>query len=254
MLKINMESIYIFFVFIIIIYFIFKKPRFKVSFNNKLKDNNIFIISNEKKYTRFKDVVNFENSEEVFKFFRNISFEKDLHMIIITEGGESDNPDLVSYMISQMKDSGYKYKVNAYIPSYAMSSGSMIMLAADNIYMNWYSCTSPVDTQIEYEMEDSETFSVKHLKEIKTKGEFKERYSELIKKDAETIYQTDAYILRRVLKDNPNRNKIIRQMFDTKLSHGMNFNYHDLKKMGLNIITPIPDNILKITNTLMDTK
>ena len=76
----------------------------------------------------------------------------------------------------------------------------------------------------------------------------------MIKKDAETIYQTDAYILRRVLKDNPNRNKIIRQMFDTKLSHGMNFNYHDLKKMGLNIITPIPDNILKITNTLMDTK
>ena len=132
----------------------------------------------------------------------------DLHLIIITEGGESDNPDLVSYMISQLKDSGYEHMVNAYIPSYAMSSGSMMMLAADNIYMNWYSCASPVDTQIEYEMEDNETFSVKYLRKMKSKGEFKERFSELIKKDAEAIYQTDAYILRRILKDNPNKKKL----------------------------------------------
>ena len=252
--KVEVDSIYPFLVLGIILYFIFKKQRFKTTFNAKLIRDNIFIISNEKKYTKFKDVVNFENSEEVFKFFRNISFDMDLHLIIITEGGESDNPDLVSYMISQLKDSGYEHMVNVYIPSYAMSSGSMMMLAADNIYMNWYSCASPVDTQIEYEMEDNETFSVKYLRKMKSKGEFKERFSELIKKDAEAIYQTDAYILRRILKDNPNRKKIIKQMFDTKLSHGMNFNYHDLKNMGLNVITPIPDNILKITNRLMDRK
>ena len=249
--KVEVDSIYPFLVLGILLYFIFKKKRVTTTFNNKLKDDNIFIISNEIKYTKFKDVVNFENSEEVFKFFRNISFEMDLHLIIITEGGESDNPDLVSYMISQLKDSGYEHMVNAYIPSYAMSSGSMMMLVGDKIYMDWFSGTSPVDTQIEYELEDNETFSVKHLRQMKSKGEFKERYSELIKKDAESIYQTDSYILRRVLKRNKNKDKIIRNMFDTKLSHGMTFNHIDLKRMGLNIITPIPDDFKEITDRLI---
>ena len=117
--------------------------------------------------------------------------------------------------------------------------------------MDWFSGTSPVDTQIEYELEESETFSVKHLRKMKAKGEFKERYSELIKKDAESIYQTDSYILRKVLKRNRNRDKIIRNIFDTKLSHGMTFNHKDLKKMGLNVITPIPENFRKITDKLV---
>ena len=220
-------------------------------FDKKLNNNNIFIISNEPKFQKYKDIVNFENSEEVYKFFHKIKLDQDLHLIIITEGGDSENPDVISYQISQLKDAGYKYNINVYIPSYAMSSGSMMMLVGDIIYMDWFSGTSPVDTQIEYELEDNETFSVKHLRQMKTKGEFKERYSELIKKDAESIYQTDSYILRRVLKRNKNKSKIIQNMFDTKLSHGMTFNHIDLKRMGLNIITPIPDNFKEITDRLI---
>tara|TARA_B110000908_G_C10251779_1_gene452553 strand:+ start:2170 stop:2925 length:756 start_codon:yes stop_codon:yes gene_type:complete len=244
---------YLALIFFIIFIFILKKPnKFKIVFNNNLNRKNIFIISNEKKFKRYSDIINFEDSDSVYKFFNKIDLDQDLHLIIITEGGESENPDVISYQISQLKDFGYKNKVNVYIPSFAMSSGSMMMLAADNIYMDWYSGTSPVDTQIEYEMEETESFSVKHLKEIKTKGEFKERYSELIKKDAESIYFTDVYMLKRILKNNINKNKIIRHIFDTKLSHGMTFNHIDLKNMGLNIITPIPENIRKISDKLIN--
>ena len=126
-----------------------------------------------------------------------------------------------------------------------------MMLAGDNIYMNWYSLASPVDSQLEYELDDNETFSVKHLRKMKIDGEYKNSIASLIKKDAEAIYQTDLYILNKVLKKNSNKKKIIDNMFHTNLSHGANYNIKDLKKMGLNIITPVPEKFQLIYEKLL---
>ena len=226
------------------------KYNFRTTFNGKLKKDNIFIISNHPKIKKFKDIVDFENVDDVYKFFNQVNFNKDLHIIIITEGGESEGADSIAYNLSSMKFNGYKHKINMYIPSYAYSSGSMMMMSGDNIYMNWYSLVSPVDSQLEYELDDNETFSVKHLRKMKVEGEFKNSMAHLIKKDAESIYQSDLYLLNKVLRNNDNKKKIINKMFKTNLSHGVNYNIKDLKSIGLNIITPIPKNINNIVANL----
>lgn len=228
-----------------------KKVPFKRAFDSRLKFQNIFIVSNNPKLNKFNDIINFENVDEVFKFFNMIDLRRDVHVIILTEGGESDGADSIAYNLSNLKGNGYNHKVNIYVPCYAYSSGSMMMLAGDNIYMNWYSLASPVDSQLEYELDDNETFSVKHLRKMKIDGEYKNSIASLIKKDAEAIYQTDLYILNKVLRKNSNKKKIIDNMFHTNLSHGTNYNIKDLKKMGLNIITPVPEKFQLICEKLL---
>ena len=42
----------------------------------------------------------------------------------------------------------------------------MIALAGDNIYMNWYSLVGPVDSQLDFD--DDESFSAKYMKAMKS--------------------------------------------------------------------------------------
>ena len=136
-----------------------KKDKFENNIiNYSLNKNNIFIISNEKKLKKYKDIIDFEETNNVYKFFNKINLNNDIHIIIITEGGDCDCADTIAYNLSQLKDNGFKYKINCYIPAHAFSSGTMIALASDNIYMDWYSNVSPIDTQLTYEIDDNETF------------------------------------------------------------------------------------------------
>ena len=164
----NSSSTHIFFLVWVLLLFLFlnkKNFTFRRIFDRRLGPNNIFIISNHPKLKKFKDIINFEYVDDIYNFFRSINFNKDLHVIILTEGGESDGADSIAYNLSNMKFNGYNPSINIYVPNYAYSSGSMMMMAGDNIYMNWYSLVSPVDSQLEYELDDNETFSVKHLRE-----------------------------------------------------------------------------------------
>lgn len=244
-------------IFIISIIFFFKSKKINKRFDIKyigydININNMFIISNEEKLKKYIDIINFEDNSMLYKFFKKININKDLHIIIITEGGNCDGADTFSYNLTQLKNSGYNKMINVYLPAHALSSGTMMALSADVIYMDWFSNMSPIDTQIEYELEDNETFSVNNIRKMKIEGEFKNSISQLIKNDAESIYNTDKYMLKKILKKYKNRNHIIKHLYDTKLSHGTSFCYDDMKNLGLYVKTPIPNYIKKITNKLID--
>lgn len=243
---------------LIILYILWVKPkcvkkRFDMEYiGYNLNNNNIFIISNEPKLKKYVDIINFEYNSMLYKFFNNIDTTRDVHIIILTEGGECGGADTMAYNITQLKNNGFNKKILVYLPAHAMSSGTMMALAGDVIFMDWFSNMSPIDTQIEYELEDNETFSVNNIRRMKIDGEFKNSISQLIKNDAEAIYKTDIYMLNKILKNYKNRGHIIKQLYNTKLSHGTSFCYSDIKEMGLNVKTPIPYNIKKITDKLIN--
>lgn len=233
---------------VLILYALIRK-----SSNKKIKIDrkNFFILSNLECLKNLDFVIDHDNFDQIMKFLEKIDTTKDLELMIITEGGIAEGPDLITYYISQIKEK-FNFKVKIYVPYYAQSCGSMMILCGDEIYMNWYSVTSPIDTQstlIDGEASDDEeeaAWSVKYIKELDPDAEYNKNIMKLQIKESQSLYKEEMFRLNKILKSNSNKNKIIKKIFNTKFSHDFNFYYEDLQDMGLNVITPIPEDVSKI--------
>ena len=77
-------------------------------------------------------------------FFNEISKDKEINLILHLHGGNASVADIFCKLM-------YESKIifNVFIPEFAFSSGTLITLPADNIYVNKYSMFSPIDSQVE---------------------------------------------------------------------------------------------------------
>jgi len=160
------------------------------------------------------------------------------HLIIHTDGGDCTSVDVLSRLLSECK-----CKIYTYIPKYAYSAGSMLAICGDKIYMNWYSLMGPIDTQIDYD--EDETFSAKYVKEFRKKSWAKDK-EYLYGLEAEAIHNDDEFIISRILRKNNKKDRIIKRLLNTKYSHGISFTYQDIKEMGLPVINDVPEFIMDI--------
>lgn len=246
---------------IIILLSIIFKYIYNLSFsgnklNNKLDENDIYIITNDfckchdiKIYNisfkikcnlcKIRRIINFEKEESVYYFLENI--KNNVKLLIHTEGGKSEFPDFLAYILKQ-----HNVNIETFIPQFATSAGSFMALSSNIIHMNWYSCMSPIDTQIEYNSDsDDESFPAKYIKNVKNKENAITRLKAM---ESEGYHQDDIFIINNIFKSNKKRKLIKKYFLDTKLSHSIKYGPKDLKKYGLNIKIGIPDNINKIFN------
>lgn len=91
----------------------------------------------------FYRFINMEDSEQVLRAIRMTSDEKPIDLIMHTPGGLV----LAASQIAQaIKD--HPAKTTVIIPHYAMSGGTLIALAADEIIMDPHAVLGPVDPQL----------------------------------------------------------------------------------------------------------
>jgi ClpP class serine protease len=87
--------------------------------------------------------IGIEDTEKILQEFRRTPPEKPIDLILHTPGGYA--------LAAQMMAMAIKFhngKVTVMVPFYAMSGGSLMSLAADEIRMEKYSVLGPVDPQI----------------------------------------------------------------------------------------------------------
>lgn len=242
-------------ILLILGYILFGLLKFisKISKINTLTSNrSIFIISSNGcrckknyKYIPFLKcskclipcMIDFENIDDVYRMLPNLN-NKNCHLIIHTEGGESSCADIISRLLSEKK-----MFVKTYVPKYAQSAGTMMAICGNKIYMNWYSIMGPIDTQLDYDEDD--TYSAKYIKDFKKKNWAKEK-DYLRGLEADAVHNDDEFLLSRVLSKNSNKDKIIKQLLNTKYSHGMSYTRDDIRDMGLPVVNDVPDNITEI--------
>lgn len=234
----------------------------KINYANKLNyllQDDIYIISDYsclcyKSYgfqiykcnnCKVKNLINFENFDEVMSMLQKINIKKTLNLIIHTEGGESCCADAISYLFTTQN-----LDVHTNVPQYAQSAGTMLALCGKKIHCNWYSLFSPVDSQLEYvtggdDEETEMTFSAKHLQSITNKEHNLDKLQGLEAKDH---HNEDKYLLNRILKDNSNKDEIVKKLVNSNFSHEFNITYHDMKKMGLPVDLNISPKINVIFN------
>ena len=68
---------------------------------------------------------------------------KPINLILHTSGGQVFHSILISKMLKN-----YKGIINVYVPSYAMSGGSLLFFSGDNFYFNPSSCIGTIDPQV----------------------------------------------------------------------------------------------------------
>jgi len=173
---------------------------------------------------------------------------KELHVIIHTNGGDTYNAKI---MLDALVN--FKGKKIFYVPHKALSSGTMLLLPADEIHMCLNAYVSPIDTQITI----SETninqlpIPVEILKDCKNINPDNLVF-ELNVKMAERDFYADHKMLEGVLKkfDTNRRKKIITNFLHTKLPHSYPISLSEAREFGLSISTGVPPKILEIFNLL----
>lgn len=87
--------------------------------------------------------INMEDSEEVLRVLDTTPSEKDVDLILHTPGGLVLAATQIARAINRRKG-----KVRVIVPHYAMSGGTLIALAADEIVMSPNAVLGPVDPQL----------------------------------------------------------------------------------------------------------
>lgn len=103
-----------------------------------------------------------EESETILQAVRETPSDKSIDFIVHTEGGLAFAADMMAMALKH-----HPGKVTVMVPFYAMSSGTYLALAADEIMMEKYSILAPVEPQID-EMPANAIMAILKRKPVET--------------------------------------------------------------------------------------
>ena len=87
--------------------------------------------------------IDIQDSEEVMRAIRMTDEAVPIDLVLHTPGGLVLAAEQIAYALK-----GHKAKVTVFVPHYAMSGGTLIALAADEIVMDPHAVLGPVDPQL----------------------------------------------------------------------------------------------------------
>ncbi|HEB74100.1 MAG TPA: hypothetical protein ENJ03_02640 [Candidatus Desulfofervidus auxilii] len=87
--------------------------------------------------------IDIQDSEEIMRAIRMTDEAVPIDLVLHTPGGLVLAAEQIAYALK-----GHKAKVTVFIPHYAMSGGTLIALAADEIVMDRHAVLGPVDPQL----------------------------------------------------------------------------------------------------------
>ncbi len=200
-----------------------------------------------------KRIININDKDSFLNWIQDIYHTKtNLKLILYTRGGSIAATDLIINLLLK-----YKGQIDAYIPYYAFSAGTLISLACNNIYMSKYAHLGPVDPQLFIK---EEKYSSKHLMDIyKEKTINKQDDSTILKYySGKQLHKGTLLILKRILQrkniSKENKLKILDELGSGKHPHFKPIDSIMAIKMGIPIVTGIPNKINNIFLSFLQAK
>lgn len=183
--------------------------------------------------------INIEDSEQVLRAIRFTPPDMPIDLVLHTPGGLV----LASEQIARALEN-HPSKVTVFVPHYAMSGGTMIALAADEIIMDENAVLGPVDPQL------GEYPAASILKVIKDKNLDKVDDRTLIMADIarKALAQVKDFVTD-LLKDNigeEKANMVSEELTQGKWTHDFPIVCSHLKEMGLPVRNEMPKEIYEL--------
>ncbi|MEM2347664.1 MAG: hypothetical protein QW267_05230 [Sulfolobales archaeon] len=181
--------------------------------------------------------IDIEDSEDVLRAIRTTPPNKGIVLIMHTPGGLMLAASQIALALK--RHPGRKIVI---VPHYAMSGGTLIALAADEIIMDPDAVLGPVDPQLGTQMGSLPAPSI--VKVVREKGVDKVDDDTLILADiAEKALNQTKDLVRKLLKGKLPEDKVelvIERLVMGKYTHDWPITAEELKELGLNVKTEVP--------------
>ena len=191
---------------------------------------------------RFIDI---EDSEAIVRAIRTTPPEKPIALILHTPGGLVLAASQIAMALKR-----HPAKKVVIIPHYAMSGGTLIALAADEIWMDPDAVLGPLDPQLTTQRGSSlPAPSIVRVAEEKGREASDETLilADMAKKAIEEIKRTIMFLVRDRLGDEK-AEKLASLLTEGRWTHDYPITVDEARELGLNIKTEVPEEVY----TLMD--
>lgn len=190
--------------------------------------------------------INIEDSERILRAIHLTPSDMPIDLILHTPGGLVLASQQIAAALTR-----HPSKVTTFIPHYAMSGGTLLALASDEIVMDENAVLGPVDPQIGHQP----AVSILKLVEKKSSEHISDETLILADIAKKSLKQMDT-LLQKILRDhvpavkvNPDDiSRISHELLSGKWTHDHPLTVDDVKALGLPVSTGMPENIY----TLMD--
>lgn len=183
--------------------------------------------------------INVDDSEEVLRAIQMTDKDVPIDLILHTPGGLV----LASLQIARALKK-HKGKVTVFVPHYAMSGGTLISLAADEIVMSENAVLGPVDPQL------GEYPAASILKLLEQKDVNKIDDKTLIMADVakKAVSQLESAVYELLVdKYGEEKAKELAHLLSTGTwTHDYPITFEEAKKLGLNVSSDIPEEVMQL--------
>jgi len=183
--------------------------------------------------------IDIDDSEEVIRAIHMTDPDMPLDLVLHTPGGLV----LASYQIAYAIKL-HRGKVTVFVPHYAMSGGTLIALAADEIVMEEHAVLGPVDPQIgEYP-----AVSLVRLAESKPISDIDDKSWLLADVGRKAIEQIRSQVKSLLEKKYPTEKaeELARILTEGRWTHDYPITYEEAKNFGLHVVKDIPSELYQL--------
>lgn len=189
-----------------------------------------------------ENYISIEDTEHVLMRIRQTPQDKDVDLILHTPGGLV----LASEMIA-MAVKNHPAKVTVIVPFYAMSGGTLIALAADEIIMEKDSVLGPVDPQLG-SMPAGALISLLEKKHLENISDDNIMLSEEAKKGMERVQKLVKWLLEDKM-EKEKAEKLAEFLTGGYTTHDTPIVFEVVKMFGLNVKQGIPKEVYDLFRT-----
>jgi ClpP class serine protease len=249
-MKIDLSTLFWIFVIIVALEPLLKKrlllstrQKLIASFE-KMRGSRVIILIHRQETMSFLGFpilryIDIDDSEEVIRAIHMTDPDLPLDLVLHTPGGLV----LASYQIAHAIRM-HRGKVTAFVPHYAMSGGTLIALAADEIVMEEHAVLGPVDPQLgEYPAS-----SLIKLAESKPISDIDDRSWLLADVGRKAIEQIRSQV-KTLLQGKYSLDKaeeLTRILTEGRWTHDYPITYEEAKNLGLHVVKDIPQEVYQL--------
>lgn len=188
----------------------------------------------------FARYINIEDSEEVLRAIRLTSPETPIDIILHTPGGLVLAAEQIAHALIR-----HKAPVTVFVPHYAMSGGTLIALAADQIIMDPNAVLGPVDPQIG-QYPASSIVKVTEDKPIKDTDDETLILADVARKAIAQVQKLVYDILTANGMEAAKAKELAETLTSGKWTHDYPLLCDELQQLGLPVSTDLPKEVLEL--------
>lgn len=181
--------------------------------------------------------ITIEDSEQVLRAIRLTPKNMPIDFIIHTPGGLALAATQIANALAD-----HQAPVRVIVPHYAMSGGTLIALAADEIIMDEHAVLGPIDPQLGQEP----AASIVKIKDIKDPNEIDDTTwvkIDVSKKALKQMYDNVVSLLKKKGYSEEIAKKVAEELSQGKYTHDFPITVERAKELGLKVSTEVPDEV-----------